>query len=79
MIRMVTMMLMLTDDDGDEDGKTDNGRYCFSEGSRFDSPLRLTSLFKNCVLLTLSRDFALHINFNERNIKNWLTSLAHIY
>ena len=29
-------------------------------GTGFDSPLRLTFLFKNCDLSTLSRNFALH-------------------
>ena len=41
-----------------------------AEGPRFD-PLRLSFLFKNCVLRTLSCDFA-HI-FNETS--EWLTQL----
>ena len=32
----------------------------YAEGRRFDSQLRLTFLFKNCDLWTLSHDFALH-------------------
>ena len=31
-----------------------------AKGRRFDSPLRLTFLFKNCDFWTLSRDFVLH-------------------
>ena len=31
----------------------------YAEGRRFDSPLRLTFLFKNCGLCTLSGDFVL--------------------
>ena len=32
----------------------------YAEGRRFDSPLRLTFLFKKCDLWTLFRDFAQH-------------------
>ena len=45
-----------------------------TEGRRFDSPLRLSFLFKNCVW-TLSRDFA-PCTINET--LKWLTSLAHL-